>query len=344
MKKNKKSVSLKNTKSFLGNPPALANTTFFVPAANLNSNDGIFTDLHDNPSNFSSSNQDPNWGFDISNKLFAQSDKKKIFSDDKFKNMISYNQDMYRGDLMSDYYVPVENYYGVEREVSPVLSEVDFPRYQSDVDLQPVSVGIAPVDANYFAPSRVYSDTFMNADVLQQAQQSGSDFFQNAGVSAVTRYKEGDFVPRYESDVDLQSVSVGRGYADGIYLPDMEVREIFRPSGYEEAEKVLSSRLNEYGQAAPPEAIISSDEELIKLIGQEEFDRLVAQKYGSAVLSNPEVKPAVDPFTDTNNVETASIQPTTVEEDKKAKKSFNWLPIVLVVAAVGGYMYYNRKK
>ena len=45
-----------------------------------------------------------------------------------------------------------------------------------------------------------------------------------------------------------------------------------------------------------------------------------------------------------DKVPTASIQPITVEEDKKVKKPFNWLPIALVVAAVGGYMYYNRKK
>ncbi len=294
MKKNKKSVSVKNTKSFLGNPPALANTTFFVPAANLNNNDGIFTDLHDNPSNFSSSNQDPNWGFDISNKLFAQSDKKKIFSDDKFKNMINYNQDTYTGDLMSDYSVPVENYYGVEREVSPVLSQVDYPRYQSDVDLQPVSVGIAPVDANYFAPSMVYRDTFMNADVLQQAQQSNSDFFLSRQVDS--NLGNSDLLS--QSDVNSSNSDVSS----------------------------------------------ISDSDLVKLISKEKFDSEVSDKFQDAVLSNPEVKPAVDPFTDTNNVETASIQPTTVEEDKKAKKSFNWLPIVLLVAAVGGYMYYNRKK
>jgi hypothetical protein len=160
MKRNKKSVSVKNTKSFLGNAPALVNTTFFVPAANLNSNDGIFTDLHDYPSNFSSSNQDPNWQFDISNKIFAQSNKKKIFSDDKFKNMIDYNQDRYTGDMFSGDFAPVENYSDVVRAVSPVLAEINYPTYQSDVDLQPVLVG--------------------------------------------------------------------RGYADGIYLPDMEVSEIAR--------------------------------------------------------------------------------------------------------------------
>lgn len=277
MKRNKKSVSVKNTKSFLGNVPALVNTTFFVPAANLNSNDGIFTDLHDYPSNFSSSNQDPNWQFDISNKIFAQSNKKKIFSDDKFKNMIDYNQDRYTGDMFSGDFVPVENYSNVVRAVSPVLAEINYPTYQSDVDLRPVSVGIAPVDSDYFAPSIVYRDTYMNAEVLRQAEQSSSDFF-------VSRQNDSNLVSS------------------------------------------------------------TTDADLIKLIGQEKFDSQVASNYQDAVLSSPEVKLTVDPSPDTNNVPTDSIKPTTVEDDKKAKKPFNYLPLLLVVAAVGGYMYYNRKK
>jgi hypothetical protein len=198
---------------------------------------------------------------------------------------------------MSDYSVPVENYYGVESAVSPVLSEVDFPRYQSDVDLQPVSVGIAPVDANYFAPSMVYRDTFMNADVLQQAEQSNSDFFLSRQVDSNL------------GNSDLLSQSNG------------------------------SSSI--------------TDADLVKLISQEKFDSQVGSNYQDAVLSSPPDSPEIgdnkgsypkDPLPDSNNVETASIQPITVEDDKKAKKSFNWLPIVLVVAAVGGYMYYNRKK
>jgi hypothetical protein len=325
MKRNKKSVSVKNTKSFLGNAPALVNTTFFVPAANLNSNDGIFTDLHDYPSNFSSSNQDPNWQFDISNKIFAQSNKKKIFSDDKFMNMISKMPDVYdtyTSDLFTGDFAPVENYSDVVRAVSPVLADINYPTYQSDVDLQPVSVGIAPVDSDYFAPSMVYRDTYMNAEVIRQGQQSNSDYFNNPNVFASSNsYQtptEIDY-PRYQSDVDLQPVLVGRGY--------VEAQKLLRP------EFLTSEMISSY-----------SDEELIKLIGQEEFDRLVAQKYGSAVLSNTEVKPAVDPSPNTNNVPTDSIQPTTVEDGKKIKKPFNYLPLLLVVAAVGGYMYYNRKK
>lgn len=313
MKKNKKSVSVKNTKSFLGNVPALVNTTFFVPAANLNSNDGIFTDLHDYPSNFSPSNQDPNWQFDISNKIFAQSNKKKIFSDDKFMNMISKMPDVYdtyTSDLFTGDFAPVENYSDVVRAVSPVLSEINYPTYQSDVDLQPVSVGIAPVDSDYFAPSMVYRDTYMNAEVLRQAEQSNSDFF-------VSRQNE-ILRPDYTTE-GVTMASRAEGY--------VEPQKFLRP------EFLTSEMISSY-----------SDAELIKLIGQEEFNRLVAQKYESAVLSNTEVKPAVDTFNDTNNVSTASIQPITVEDDKKAKKSYNWLPIVLVVAAVGGYMYYNRKK
>lgn len=408
MKKNKKSVSVKNTKSFLGNVPALANATFFVPAANLNANDGIFTDLHDAPSNFSSSNQDPNWDFDISNKIFSQSDKKKIFSDDKFKNMIDYNQDTYRGNMFSDYFVPVENYYGVESAVSPVLAEIDYPRYQSDVDPQ--------------SASRMYGDTFMNADVIKQGQQSNSDYFNNPNVFAtsnsyqtpteveIPRYyspvepqpisvgiapvdadyfaPSDDFIfaasrkagytiptevenPRYQSDIDLQPVSVGRGYADGIYLPDMEVSEIFSPlsayveaqkypSGYVEAQKSIPTdktnlSIEQIKTLGISEADYSrfSDEDLIKLIGQEEFDRVVASRYRDGMLISPPPTPEMpdvavqnvaDPKPDTNNVSTASTQPTTVVDDKKAKKPYNWLPLLLVVAAVGGYMYYNRKK
>lgn len=285
MKRNKKSVSVKNTKSFLGNAPALENTTFFVPAANLNSNDGIFTDLHDYPSNFSSSNQDPNWQFDISNKIFAQSNKKKIFSDDKFMNMISKMPDVYdtyTGDLFSGDFAPVENYSDVVRAVSPVLADINYPSYLTVEQPQPVSVGVAPVDGDYFAPSMVYRDTYMNAEVLKQAEQSNSDF--------------------------IVAREVGSSF---------------------------------------------TDTDLIKLIGQEKFDSQVASNYQDAVLSSPPDSPEmgevvvqypVDPLPDTNNVETASIQPTTVEDDKKAKKPYNWLPLLLVVAAVGGYMYYNKKK
>ena len=285
MKRNKKSVSVKNTKSFLGNPPALVNTTFFVPASNLNSNDGIFTDLHDYPSNFSSSNQDPNWQFDISNKIFAQSNKKKIFSDDKFMNMISKMPDVYdtyTGDLFSGDFAPVENYSDVVRAVSPVLADINYPSYLTVEQPQPVSVGVAPVDGDYFAPSMVYRDTYMNAEVLKQAEQSNSDF--------------------------IVAREVGSSF---------------------------------------------TDTDLIKLIGQEKFDSQVASNYQDAVLSSPPDSPEmgevvvqypVDPLPDTNNVETASIQPTTVEDDKKAKKPYNWLPLLLVVAAVGGYMYYNKKK
>jgi hypothetical protein len=289
MKRNKKSVSVKNTKSFLGNVPALVNTTFFVPAANLNSNDGIFTDLHDYPSNFSPSNQDPNWQFDISNKIFAQSNKKKIFSDDKFMNMISKMPDVYdtyTSDLFTGDFAPVENYSDVVRAVSPVLSEINYPTYQSDVDLQPVSVGIAPVDSDYFAPSMVYRDTYMNAEVLRQAEQSNSDYFISRQV-----------------DSNLGSST--------------------------------------------------TDADLIKLIGQEKFDSQVASNYQDAVLSSPPDSPEMgdvevlnvkDPLSDSNNVSTASIQPLLVSDDKKGKKPYNWLPLLLVVAAVGGYMYYNRKK
>ena len=313
MKRNKKSVSVKNTKSFLGNPPALVNTTFFVPASNLNSNDGIFTDLHDYPSNFSSSNQDPNWQFDISNKIFAQSNKKKIFSDDKFMNMISKMPDVYdtyTGDLFSGDFAPVENYSDVVRAVSPVLADINYPSYLTVEQPQPVSVGIAPVDGDYFAPSMVYNDTYMNAEVLRQAEQSGSDFF-------VSRQNE-ILRPDYTTE-GVSMASKAEGY--------VEAQKLLRP------EFLTSEMISSY-----------SDEDLIKLIGQEAFDTLVAQKYGSAVLSNTEVKPSVDQSLDTNNVPTASIQPTTVEEDKKAKKPYNWLPLLLVVAAVGGYMYYNKKK
>jgi len=268
MKKNKKSV--KNTKSFLGNPPALVNTTFFVPAVNLNNNDGIFTNLHDNPSNFSSSNQDPNWDFDISNRIFAQSDKKKIFSDDKFKNMISKMPDVYDNyttDLFSGENVPVViNYNDAVQAVSPVLSEVNYPTYYSDVEPQPVSVGIAPVDGDFFAVREV-----------------------------------GDRV-RDESLVFASSKS----------------------------SDVSSSTLVDSA---------FSDADLIKLIGQEKFDTEVASKYKDGVLINAPDSPEM-----ADKVPTASIHPTTVEEDKKAKKPYNWLPIALVLAAVGGYMYYNRKK
>lgn len=295
MKKNKKSVSVKNTKSFLGNPPALVNTTFFVPAANLNSNDGIFTDLHDNPSNFSSSNQDPNWSFDISNKLFAQSGKKKIFADDKFKNMISYNQDTYTGDLFSDDFAPTRYPYdSIEREVSPVLSEVDYPTYMT-VEPQPVSVGVAPVDGNYFAPSMVYRDTFMDADVIKSGIGSNSDFFADRGATTM-----GDLLN--QSDVSS------------------------------------SVLVSSYG-----------DKELKDEIGEEAFNQTIEEKATNVLnsLSSPSIQTMqVEDLTLQNapSVQTDSIQPTTVEEDKKAKKPYNWLPLLLVAAAVGGYMYYNRKK
>jgi hypothetical protein len=381
MKKNKKSVSVKNTKSFLGNPPALANTTFFVPAANLNANDGIFTDLHDNPSNFSPSNQDPNWQFDISKRVFSESNKKKIFSDDKFKNMINYNQDTYTGDMFSDYFVPVENYYGVESAVSPVLAEVDFPRYQSDVDPQPVSVGIAPVDSNYFAPldenifakepkekeiPRYYSPVEPQPISVGIAPVDADYFAPSDDFVFAASKKEGYTMPTevenptYQSDVELQSVSVGRGYADGIYLPDMEVREIFSPLDYETTQKSIPTdktnlSIEQIKTLGISEADYSrfSDEDLIKLIGQEEFDRVVASRFRDGMLISPPPTPEmvdnkgsypVDPLPDKNNVETDSIQPITLEDDKKAKKPFNWLPIILVAAAVGGYMYYNRKK
>lgn len=295
MKKNKKSVSVKNTKSFLGNPPALVNTTFFVPAANLNSNDGIFTDLHDNPSNFSSSNQDPNWSFDISNKLFAQSGKKKIFADDKFKNMISYNQDTYTGDLFSDDFAPTRYPYDyIEREVSPVLSQVDYPTYMT-VEPQPVSVGVAPVDGNYFAPSMVYRDTFMDADVIKSGIGSNSDFFADRGATTM-----GDLLN--QSDVSS------------------------------------SVLVSSYG-----------DKELKDEIGEEAFNQTIEEKATNVLnsLSSPSIQTMqVEDLTLQNapSVQTDSIQPTTVEEDKKAKKPYNWLPLLLVAAAVGGYMYYNRKK
>ena len=270
MKKNKKSV--KNTKSFLGNPPALVNTTFFVPAANLNNNDGIFTNLHDNPSNFSSSNQDPNWDFDISNRIFAQSDKKKIFSDDKFKNMISKMPDVYdtyTTDLFSGEFVPVvSNYNDAVQAVSPVLSEVNYPVY-SHVEPQPVSVGIAPVDADYFAPSIV---SVASREV--GSNLGSSDLLSQSNVSS--------------------STLVGSSITDA---------------------------------------------DLIKLIGQEKFDSEVASKYRDGILIN-----TPDSLEMGDKVSTASIQPTTLEDDKSAKKTYNWLPIVLLVAAVGGYMYYNRKK
>lgn len=329
MKKNKKSVSVKNTKSFLGNPPALVNTTFFVPAANLNSNDGIFTDLHDNPSNFSSSNQDPNWSFDISNKLFAQSGKKKIFADDKFKNMISYNQDTYTGDLFSDDFAPTRYPYdSIEREVSPVLSQVDYPTYMT-VEPQPVSVGVAPVDGYYFAPSMVYRDTFMNAEVLRQAEQSGSDFFvsrQNEILRPDYTTEGVSMASRAEGSVELQPV-LREISTDKTKLTPEQIKTL----GISEADL---SRFN--------------DEDLRKLIGQEEFDRLVASRYRDGILIAPtdasEMGDFKDSKSDTNNFPTASIQPITVEEDKKSKKPYNWLPLLLVAAAVGGYMYYNRKK
>jgi len=433
MKKNKKSVSEKNTKSFLGNYRGISNKTFFVPAANLNANDEIFTDLHDAPSNFSPSNQDPNWDFDISNKIFSESNKKKIFSDDKFKNMINYNQDRYTENIFSDYFVPVDNYYGAVSDVSPVLSELENPRYQSDVDLQ--------------SPSRLYGDTFMNAEVIRQGKQSNSDYFNNPNLFdysnkyqtepigvEIPRYqsdidlepvsvgiapidanyfapsddvifaasrKEGYTmptevqIPRYQSDIDLQPVSVGRGYADGIYLPDadvrevtqyklgdfvprevnnvvpmpvdsnyfpdMEVREIFSPSAYETIQKSVPTdktnpSIEQIKTLGISEADFSrfSDEDLIKIIGQEEFDRVVASRFREGMLISPPPTPememgdvavqnAADTKSDTNNVSTASTQPTTIKDDTKAKKPFNWLPIILL-AAVGGYMYYNRKK
>jgi len=296
MKRNKKSVSVKNTKSFLGNPPALVNTTFFVPAVNLNANDGIFTDLHDNPSNFSSSNQDPNWDFDISNRIFAQSDKKKIFSDDKFKNMTSKMPDMYDNyttDLFSGENVPVViNYNDAVQAVSPVLSEVNYPTYYSDVEPQPVSVGIAPVDGDFFAVREV-GDRVRDESLVFS--------------SPIERYVE---VPRPSSE---KLISTDRG--------NLSLEQI-KTLGISEAD------FNRF-----------SDADLIKLIGQEKFDSEVASKYKDGVLINAPDSPEM-----ADKVPTASIQPTTVEEDKKAKKPYNWLPIALVVAAVGGYMYYNRKK
>lgn len=303
MKKNKKSVSVKNTKSFLGNPPALVNTTFFVPAANLNSNDGIFTDLHDNPSNFSSSNQDPNWGFDISNKIFAQSGKKKIFSDDKFKNMISRTPDMqdtYTGDLFSDDFAPTRYpYEDVVREVSPVLADIYYPPYLT-VEPQPVSVGVAPVDGDYFAPSNIFAsreagDTFMGSDVIKQAQASNSDFFVNNGATTM-----GDLLN--QSNV---------------------------------SNSVLVSS---YG-----------DKELKDEIGEEAFNQIIEAKANNVLnsLTSPSIQTMqVEDLSlqDATSLPSDSIQPTTVEEDKKAKKPYNWLPLLLVAAAVGGYMYYNRKK
>jgi hypothetical protein len=371
MKKNKKSVSEKNTKSFLGNYRGISNKTFFVPAANLNVNDEIFTDLHDAPSNFSSSNQDPNWDFDISNKIFSESNKKKIFSDDKFKNMINYNQDRYTGNMFSDYFVPVDNYYGAVSDVSPVLSEVENPRYQSDIDLQPVSVGIAPIDANYFAPSD---------DVIFAASRK-------AGYTMPTEVEN----PRYQSDIDLQPVSVGRGYADGIYLPDadvrevtryklgdfvprevnnvvpmpvdsnylsdMEVSEIFSPSAYETTQKSIPTdrtnlSIEQIKTLGINEADFSrfSDEDLIKLIGQEEFDRVVASRFREGMLISPppppsSVTPPPPPATPESEMGDVLVQNAAdTKSDTKAKKPFNWLPIILVAAAVGGYMYYNRKK
>ena len=346
MKKNKKSVSVKNTKSFLGNPPALVNTTFFVPAANLNSNDGIFTDLHDNPSNFSSSNQDPNWSFDISNKLFAQSGKKKIFADDKFKNMISRTPDMqdtYTGDLFSDDFAPTRYPYdSIEREVSPVLSQVDYPTYMT-VEPQPVSVGVAPVDGDYFAPSMVYRDTFMNAEVLRQAEQSNSDFFAARGADTMGDYN-------YFPDADVSPIFAAQEvtrYTSGEAYPT-EVGDAQIPL------KIVAGKVMRENEYLRPEFLTSemissySDEDLLKLIGQEEFDRLVASRYRDGILIAPtdasEMGDFKDSKSDTNNFPTASIQPTTFLEVKKSKKPYNWLPLLLVAAAVGGYMYYNRKK
>jgi len=294
MKKNKKSV--KNTKSFLGNPPALVNTTFFVPAVNLNNNDGIFTNLHDNPSNFSSSNQDPNWDFDISNRIFSQSDKKKIFSDDKFMNMTSKMPDVYdtyTNDLFSGEFVPVvSNYNDVVQVVSPVLSQVNYPTYRSDVEPQPVSVGIAPVDGDFFAVREVGDRVRDESLVFASSRES---------------YVE---VPKPLSE---KLIPTDRG--------NLSLEQI-KTLGISEAD---FSRF--------------SDADLIKLIGQEKFDTEVASKYKDGVLINAPDSPEM-----ADKVPTASIQPTTVEEDKKAKKPYNWLPIALVVAAVGGYMYYNRKK
>jgi hypothetical protein len=300
--------------------------------------------------------------------------------------MIDYNQDTYRGNMFSDYFVPVENYYGVESAVSPVLAEIDYPRYQSDVDPQ--------------SASRMYGDTFMNADVIKQGQQSNSDYFNNPNVFAtsnsyqtpteveIPRYyspvepqpisvgiapvdadyfaPSDDFIfaasrkagytmpkevenPRYQSDIDLQPVSVGRGYADGIYLPDMEVREIFSPAQAQIPLKKVGDMVMREDEFLRPEFLTSemissySDEDLRKLIGQEEFDRVVASKYRDGMLISPPPTPEmvdnkgsypVDPLPDKNNVETDSIQPITVEDDKKAKKPYNWLPLLLVAAAV----------
>ena len=400
MKKNKKSVSVKNTKSFLGNPPALANTTFFVPAANLNANDGIFTDLHDAPSNFSSSNQDPNYTFDLSNKIFAQSGKKKIFSDDKFKNMISYNQesynqDTYTGDLFSDNFAPTGYpYESIVREVSPVLAdiyyppnltvepqpisvgvaprdadyfapsddfvfaaskkagytmptEVENPNYQSDLDLQPVSVGIAPIDANYFAP---VDDNYFAIPNVKEASRKLGDLVPR---------EVGDFVPvpmddYYFSDANVSPIFAAQEvtrYTSGEAYPT-EVGDAQIPL------KIVAGKVMRENEYLRPEFLTSemissySDEDLLKLIGQEEFDRVVASRYRDGMLISPpptpemdvvEVQNVKDPLPDKNNVPTASIQPMTIGEDKKAKKPYNWLPLLLVVAAVGGYMYYNKK-
>jgi hypothetical protein len=352
MKKNKKSVSVKNTKSFLGNPPALANATFFVPAANLNANDRIFTDLHDAPSNFSPSNQDPNWDFDISNKIFSQSDKKKIFSDDKFKNMINYNQDTYTGDMFSDYFVPVENYTNVVRAVSPVLADINYPTYQSDVDPQ--------------SASRMYGDTFMNAEVIKQGQQSNSDYFNNPNVFAPS--DENIFakqpveveIPRYYSPVEPQPVSVGIAPVDADYYAPSDdfVFAASKKEGYVEAQKYLSTdiekltpeQIKALGGSSVPDSSSFDDEALKKLIGQEEFDRVVASRYRDGMLISPppppnSVTPPPPPATPESEMGDVLVQNLAdPKSDTKAKKPFNWLPIILVAAAVGGYMYYNRKK
>ena len=399
MKKNKKSVSVKNTKSFLGNPPALANTTFFVPAANLNANDGIFTDLHDAPSNFSSSNQDPNYTFDLSNKIFAQSGKKKIFSDDKFKNMISYNQesynqDTYTGDLFSDNFAPTGYpYESIVREVSPVLAdiyyppnltvepqpisvgvaprdadyfapsddfvfaaskkagytmptEVENPNYQSDLDLQPVSVGIAPIDANYFAP---VDDNYFAIPNVKEASRKLGDLVPR---------EVGDFVPvpmddYYFSDANVSPIFAAQEvtrYTSGEAYPTEVDNSVLREI-YTDKTKLTPEQIKTLGSSVADSSAFD-DEALLKLIGQEEFDRVVASRYRDGMLISPpptpemavvEVQNVKDPLPDKNNVPTASIQPMTIGEDKKAKKPYNWLPLLLVVAAVGGYMYYNKK-
>ena len=120
--------------------------SYFVPASNLNSNGEIFTQLHDAPSNFSSSNQDPNWSFDISTPTFAVKNTTKIFSDDKFKNMISMDAPVATlYDSVGDAIVGDSYSSSIMPTFTPVF-------VGSQIDTPVVTTGIAQMTTEPFAP------------------------------------------------------------------------------------------------------------------------------------------------------------------------------------------------